>query len=61
MKRTAFTGFHEEAGAKMVEFAGYLMPVLYEGIVKEHLQVRNNAGVFDVSHMGEILVMAQMP
>jgi len=56
MKRTAFTGFHEAAGAKMVEFAGYFMPVQYEGVVKEHLQVRENVGVFDVSHMGEIWV-----
>ena len=56
MRRTAFTGFHEGAGAKMVEFAGYSMPVQYEGVVKEHLYVRQNAGVFDVSHMGEIWV-----
>jgi len=56
MKQTAFTGFHETLGAKMVEFAGYNMPVQYEGLIKEHLTVRNGVGVFDVSHMGEIWV-----
>lgn len=56
MKYTAFTKFHEELGAKMVEFAGYYMPLQYEGLVKEHLTVRSNVGVFDVSHMGEVWV-----
>lgn len=56
MKRTAFTGFHEAAGAKMVEFAGYLMPLQYEGVTVEHEQVRKALGVFDVSHMGEVWV-----
>lgn len=56
MKSTAFTKFHEELGAKMVEFAGYSMPIQYEGLVKEHLTVRSGVGVFDVSHMGEIWV-----
>jgi aminomethyltransferase len=56
MKNTAFTRFHEELGAKMVEFAGYKMPIQYEGLVKEHLTVRQNVGVFDVSHMGEVWV-----
>lgn len=56
MKHTAFTGFHEAHGAKMVEFAGYNMPVQYEGLIKEHLTVRNGVGVFDVSHMGEVWV-----
>jgi aminomethyltransferase len=41
-------------GAKMVEFAGYYMPIQYEGLIKEHLAVRNSVGVFDVSHMGEV-------
>lgn len=56
MKNTAFTKFHIEAGAKMVPFAGYNMPVEYEGITKEHIQVREKVGVFDVSHMGEFWV-----
>lgn len=56
MKNTAFTKFHEELGAKMVEFAGYNMPIQYEGLIKEHLTVRSGVGVFDVSHMGEVWV-----
>ena len=53
MKTTPFTHLHIEMGAKMVPFAGFEMPVQYEGLVAEHLNVRNNVGVFDVSHMGE--------
>jgi aminomethyltransferase len=56
MKSTAFTKFHEEAGAKMVSFAGYNMPVEYTGINDEHINVREGVGVFDVSHMGEFWV-----
>lgn len=56
MKNTPFTHFHKELGAKMHEFAGYNMPIEYTGVTKEHLEVRNNVGVFDVSHMGEIWV-----
>jgi len=56
MKNTVFVKFHEEAGAKMVPFAGYNMPVEYFGITEEHLTVRNRVGVFDVSHMGEFWV-----
>jgi aminomethyltransferase len=56
MKQTPFTSFHIGLGAKMVDFAGYNMPVSYTGINEEHLAVRNNAGVFDVSHMGEFIV-----
>ncbi len=56
MKTTAFTRFHEEAGAKMVPFAGFNMPVEYKGIVEEHINVRTGVGVFDVSHMGEFWV-----
>ena len=56
MKNTAFTKKHEELGAKMVPFAGYYMPVQYEGLVAEHETVRKTVGVFDVSHMGEIYV-----
>jgi aminomethyltransferase len=53
MKNTALTHIHEALGAKMVPFAGYNMPVQYEGINIEHETVRNGVGVFDVSHMGE--------
>jgi aminomethyltransferase len=56
MKNTAFTKFHEDAGAKMVPFAGYNMPVEYFGINEEHTTVREKVGVFDVSHMGEFWV-----
>ena len=56
MKNTALTHIHEALGAKMVPFAGYHMPVQYEGVNLEHLTVRNGVGVFDVSHMGEFLV-----
>ncbi|WP_297795052.1 glycine cleavage system aminomethyltransferase GcvT [uncultured Eudoraea sp.] len=56
MKNTALTKTHESLGAKMVPFAGYLMPVSYEGVNIEHETVRNAVGVFDVSHMGEFLV-----
>ncbi|NOR28507.1 MAG: glycine cleavage system aminomethyltransferase GcvT [Lutibacter sp.] len=53
MRNTALSHIHESLGAKMVPFAGYNMPVQYEGINTEHETVRNNVGVFDVSHMGE--------
>ena len=56
MKTTAFTKYHIAAGAKMAEFAGYNMPIEFTGINDEHMTVRNGAGVFDVSHMGEIWV-----
>ena len=56
MKTTAFTKYHIAAGAKMAEFAGYNMPIEFTGINDEHLAVRQGAGVFDVSHMGEIWV-----
>lgn len=56
MKNTALTHVHEKLGAKMVPFAGYNMPVSYEGVTAEHETVRNGVGVFDVSHMGEFLV-----
>lgn len=56
MKHTAFTKFHEDMGAKMVPFAGYYMPLQYEGVNAEHEHVRSKLGVFDVSHMGEIWV-----
>ncbi len=56
MKKTALNQVHRDAGAKMVEFADYEMPVEYSGIKDEHMTVRNAAGVFDVSHMGEFWV-----
>ena len=56
MKNTALTATHESLGAKMVPFAGYNMPVQYDGVNVEHETVRNNVGVFDVSHMGEFLI-----
>ena len=56
MKNTALTSVHEELGAKMAPFAGYSMPVSYEGVNAEHQTVRESVGVFDVSHMGEFLI-----
>jgi aminomethyltransferase len=56
LRRTALFDRHVDAGAKMVEFAGWEMPVQYEGVAAEHRAVRESAGVFDVSHMGEIEV-----
>lgn len=56
MKNTALTHIHESLGAKMLPFAGYNMPILYEGVNAEHETVRNAVGVFDVSHMGEFLL-----
>src|SRR4029077_15104725 len=56
MKKTPFTDKHIGLGAKMAEFAGYNMPISYSGINDEHLAVRKNAGVFDVSHMGEFIL-----
>ncbi|MBT8305904.1 MAG: glycine cleavage system aminomethyltransferase GcvT, partial [Maribacter sp.] len=56
MKNTALSETHIALGAKMVPFAGYNMPVSYEGVKVEHETVRNGVGVFDVSHMGEFLI-----
>ena len=56
MKTTVFTKYHIAAGARMAEFAGYNMPIEFTGINDEHMAVRGKAGVFDVSHMGEIWV-----
>ncbi|MDA8714806.1 glycine cleavage system aminomethyltransferase GcvT [Flavobacteriales bacterium] len=56
MKRTALSQKHIDLGAKMVEFAGYAMPVQYSGVNEEHEIVRNGVGVFDVSHMGEFML-----
>lgn len=59
MKNTALSEKHIALGAKMVPFAGYNMPVQYEGVNVEHETVRNSVGVFDVSHMGEFLVTGE--
>ena len=56
MKQTPLYERHVELGAKMVPYAGFLMPVEYSGVISEHESVRKNVGVFDVSHMGEIWV-----
>ncbi|KFF73648.1 glycine cleavage system protein T [Chryseobacterium sp. P1-3] len=59
LKKTAFNAIHHALGAKMVEYAGYEMPVQYKGVTHEHETVRNGVGVFDVSHMGEISVQGK--
>ncbi len=59
MKNTPFTDKHVALGAKMAPFAGYNMPISYTGINDEHAAVRNNAGVFDVSHMGEFILKGE--
>ncbi|MEZ4897862.1 MAG: glycine cleavage system aminomethyltransferase GcvT [Saprospiraceae bacterium] len=56
MKTTPLTELHQNLGAKMAPFAGYLMPISYAGIQEEHKAVRERAGLFDVSHMGEFIV-----
>jgi aminomethyltransferase len=59
LKTTPFTAKHIALGAKMAEFAGYNMPISYSGINDEHLAVRRNAGIFDVSHMGEFILKGE--
>ncbi len=59
MKKTPFTEKHIALGAKMAEFAGYNMPISYTGIIDEHAAVRKNAGIFDVSHMGEFILKGE--
>src|SRR3954467_7010967 len=54
LKRTPFYDFHVAAGAKLVDFAGWEMPILYRGIVEEHEQTRRSGSMFDVSHMGRL-------
>lgn len=56
MKKTRFWDRHSALGARMIEFSGWEMPVEYRGIIEEHLAVRTRAGLFDVSHMGEIFI-----
>ena len=59
MKRTPLAEKHDELGARFAEFAGWEMPIQYEGIVAEHKAVRDAAGVFDISHMGQIVASGQ--
>ena len=56
MKKVILNDLHEKLGAKMVPFAGYMMPVRYSSDIEEHNNVRNGVGIFDVSHMGEFMV-----
>src|SRR5262245_45966508 len=56
LKRTALFGAHQKLGAKLIEFGGWEMPVQYTSITDEHLAVRKAAGIFDISHMGEVSV-----
>jgi aminomethyltransferase len=56
MKRTKFYNVHKKLGAKIIDFAGFEMPVQYSSIIAEHKAVRNSVGVFDVSHMGEVFI-----
>ena len=56
MKKTTFNNIHKKLGAKLVEFAGFEMPIQYSSIIAEHKAVRNSIGVFDVSHMGEVFI-----
>src|SRR3984885_1292057 len=59
MRRTALFDSHRLLGAKMVEFAGWEMPVQYKGIIQEHKAVRERVGIFDVSHMGRIVIQGK--
>src|SRR6056297_2069536 len=56
LKRTPFYDLHDQAGAKLIDFGGFEMPVQYDSIRKEHNAVREKVGMFDVSHMGEFFV-----
>jgi aminomethyltransferase len=60
LKRTPLHAAHLEAGAKLVPFAGWEMPIQYRGIREEHLAVRNDVGVFDVSHMGQVVISGRL-
>jgi len=59
IKTTGFSDIHRTLGAKMVEFAGYIMPIQYAGILQEHRRVRSSVGLFDVSHMGEFFITGE--
>ena len=56
LRKTALHSLHKKLGARMAEFGGWDMPIEYSGIIQEHLAVRTAAGLFDISHMGEILI-----
>src|SRR5205814_2367229 len=56
LKRTPLFAAHQKLGGKLIEFGGWEMPVQYTSITDEHLAVRNAAGIFDISHMGEVTV-----
>src|SRR5437899_2064475 len=56
LEQLPLDAWHRAHGGRMVPFAGYEMPVQYEGIIAEHLWTRENAGLFDVSHMGQLLI-----
>src|ERR1035438_7245140 len=56
LKRTALYSAHKKLNAKLIDFGGWEMPVQYTSITDEHLAVRNAAGIFDISHMGEVTV-----
>ena len=55
-KKTPFHSFHKEHNAKLISFSGYEMPIQYKGVNFEHNHVRNSVGVFDVSHMAQIVI-----
>ncbi|MEO6120271.1 MAG: glycine cleavage system aminomethyltransferase GcvT [Terriglobales bacterium] len=59
LRKTALNAVHRRLGAKMVDFGGWDMPVEYSGLIAEHMAVRTGVGVFDVSHMGDILIMGK--
>jgi len=59
LKRTPFYDLHEQAGAKLIDFGGFEMPVQYDSIRKEHNAVREKVGMFDVSHMGEFYITGE--
>src|SRR6056297_2852199 len=59
MNKTPFNQIHKDMGAKMTDFGGWEMPVEYTGIIEEHRAVRNQCGLFDVSHMGQILISGE--
>src|SRR5580692_8412149 len=56
LKRTALFSAHQKISARLIDFGGWEMPVQYSGLIAEHLAVRNAAGIFDISHMGEVAV-----
>ncbi len=59
MKKTSLYNEHIKLNAKLVDFAGYQMPIQYKGIIDEHLAVRESCGIFDVSHMGEFIISGE--